>query len=119
MSENNVIIQFTPTLYICNTDIKERFKIVTDFNDIIVKSYSAGSMILKTLDSIFSLSEFNFLFIYGENNFNVDICLSDGQFTTINNTSILTINNKLLNQYALIKTNSDINNKVNYLSAII
>lgn len=119
MSENNVIIQFTPTLYICNTDNKEKFKIVTDFNDIIVKSYSAGSMILKTLDSIFSLPEFNFLFIYGENNFNIDICLSNGSFTTINDTSMLTINNKSLNQYALIKSTVDLNNKINYLSAII
>lgn len=119
MSENNIIIQFTPTIYICNTDNKEKFKIVTDFTDLIVKSYSAGNMILKTLDTILTLSEFNFLFIYSENSFNIDICLNNGNFTTINDTTMLTINNKLLNQYALIKTNIDLNNKINYLSAII
>lgn len=118
MSENNILIQFSPTIYICNTDNKEKFKIVTEFNDIVVKAYSAGSIVLNTIDQLLTLSEFNFIFVYSEYPFNIDICLNNGGFSTIENTKIYNIHSSVLHQYCQIKTAEQLKNKIYYLTAI-
>jgi len=118
MSENNILIQFSPTIYICNTDNKEKFKIVTEFKDIIVKSYTSGFFIFDSPEKILTLSEFNFIFLYAEYSFNIDIGLDNGEFCSLNDIRLYNLHSNKLNQCCLIKSISEIKNKIHYLTAI-